>query len=47
MKCKKGVDAPKYAPEFFAASCKGFFSGTFFGSRVWAPLCSSSVHPPC
>ena len=38
MKCKKGVDAPKYAPEFFAASCKGASSpGPFFGSRVWAP----------
>ena len=33
VKCKPGIDAPKYAPKFFAASCKGMWSG-IFGHRV-------------
>jgi hypothetical protein len=31
--CKPGIDAPKFAPKFFAASCKGFWTG-IFGRRV-------------
>ena len=42
VKCKAGKGAPKYAPEFFAASCKGFWSGSIFGSRVRAPV----LQPP-
>ena len=33
VKCFAGEEAPKYAPDFFAASCKGFWSG-IFGHRV-------------
>ncbi|CAL5227602.1 g10604 [Coccomyxa viridis] len=29
VKCFAGEEAPKYAPDFFAASCKGFWSGIF------------------
>lgn len=33
VKCFAGEEAPKYAPDFFAASCKGFWSG-IFGHKV-------------
>ena len=33
VKCFAGEEAPKYAPDFAAASCKGFWSG-IFGHRV-------------
>ena len=33
VKCFAGEEAPKYAPDFVAASCKGFWSG-IFGHRV-------------
>lgn len=37
LKCESGEDAPKWAPNFVAASCKGFWSG-IFGHMVRAWL---------
>lgn len=33
VKCEAGEDAPNWAPNFVAASCKGFWSG-IFGHKV-------------
>ncbi len=40
VKCESGEDSPSWAPNFVAASCKGFWSG-IFGRTV----CSRA--PPC
>ena len=37
VECEAGQDAPKFAPDFVAASCKGFWSG-ILGHRVCASL---------
>ena len=44
VKCFAGEEAPKYAPDFFAASCKGFWSG-IFGHRVSSSILPSSPSP--
>lgn len=50
VKCESGEDAPDWAPNFIAASCKGFWSG-IFGHKVCPPMehakCDLHALPCC